>query len=415
MSAASAAAAQAVRGDVTRPYSELLRLALPAVLNQSARPLAALVTVGLVGHSSCGGTAALPPTSELGAGDDYDNDADVRAMCTSLQMLAAFSAVTATVAFVQGVFNFLVTVTWAQLGKLAIGEQRWEEVGGRVRQAACVALLAGCGCAAVLWAMRGPILASMALEPRVEALAYPFFGWKLLTVPPIFLHQTAMGVLGGYQRLYCLSALNVLLAATDTAVAWAALYPLTAGLSGLGFASLVISVCSMLLSWSLVAALPPAGAAGRIQLLPVLPCGVDRRRRRRPATWRQIDGGQDEDGDDGGGGTADIVGATCAIGEEQQLAGSAAQQPPPPPPPQQRDGQASHKCAKCPRCEYLRSACDQMIRSTVLSASIWLMTLCAARMSSEALAAHQVSVMVAAFAHRQNVSHALHVDVQNAS
>eukprot|EP01047_Picozoa_sp_COSAG01_P039138 COSAG01_NODE_3216_length_6403_cov_5.741751_8_plen_243_part_01 len=124
MSAASAAAAQAVRGDVTRPYSELLRLALPAVLNQSARPLAALVTVGLVGHSSCGGTAALPPTSELGAGDDYDNDADVRAMCTSLQMLAAFSAVTATVAFVQGVFNFLVTVTWAQLGKLAIGEQR---------------------------------------------------------------------------------------------------------------------------------------------------------------------------------------------------------------------------------------------------------------------------------------------------
>eukprot|EP01047_Picozoa_sp_COSAG01_P080566 COSAG01_NODE_15718_length_1306_cov_9.200497_2_plen_75_part_01 len=36
----------------------------------------------------------------------------------------------------------------------------------------------------------------MSLEPRVEALAYPFFGWKVLSVPPTFLYQTAMGVLG---------------------------------------------------------------------------------------------------------------------------------------------------------------------------------------------------------------------------
>jgi Na+-driven multidrug efflux pump len=144
------------------PYSELLRLALPAVLNQAARPLAALVTVGLVGHASCGsGTdqhvltpVAFNASEVAGTLGSQDDNGDER-QCTSLQMLAAFSAVTATVTFVQGIFNFLVTVTWAQLGKMAIGEKRWEEVGGRVRQAACVAVLTGCGCAAVLWAMRG--------------------------------------------------------------------------------------------------------------------------------------------------------------------------------------------------------------------------------------------------------------------
>ena len=178
-------------------YGKLLKLAAPAILNQAARPLAALLTVGMVGHAPCGSDA--PPDS--GA-----------PQCTSLQMLAAFTAVTATVGFVMGIFNFLVTVTWAQLGKVAIGEQKWSEVGPRVRVAGIVAGLTGLGCAASLWALQAPIFASMKLDPAVLRLCELFFGWRLAAIAPIFLQQTAFGVLGGYQRLYFLSTLNTLLA-----------------------------------------------------------------------------------------------------------------------------------------------------------------------------------------------------------
>jgi hypothetical protein len=41
-----------------------------------------------------------------------------------------------------------------------------------------------------------------------------------------------VGAVQGYQRLHCLSALNVLLAAADIGAAWAALYPLGAGVAG---------------------------------------------------------------------------------------------------------------------------------------------------------------------------------------
>ena len=173
----------------------LLRLALPAMANQASRPLAALITVALVGHAPAEGDGS----GSSGASGSVDT-------------LAAFAAVTSVVNFATIIFNFTLTVTWAQLGKVAIGEQRWSEVGPRVRIAAAVALVAGLSCAFGLLALRKTLWSAMALSPAIASLATPYYHWRLTTIPLGFLHQTACGVLGGYHRLHCLTAINTSLA-----------------------------------------------------------------------------------------------------------------------------------------------------------------------------------------------------------
>lgn len=326
-------------------YCKLLTLAAPAVFNQAAQPLAALVTVGMVGHAPCGADAP----SEGGP-----------IPCTSLHMLAAFTAVTATIGFVMGIFNFLVTVTWAQLGKVAIGEQKWSEVGPRVRVAVAVAGLAGMGCATLLWAFRSPIFASMDLDPGVLRLCELFFSWRLATIVPIFLQQTAFGVLGAYQRIYVLSTLNSVLAGLEVATVWVVLYMMEAGLSGLGQAGMVLSVGSAILTWAAAILLPPPVAEGQIHLC----TGCGRRQATQPlpvsddrVVLQEQEHGQQRGAEEDEGEEEDQDVATTDV-----------------------------------TGEYLGSARDMMLRSLCLTASIYAMAVCSSRVGPESLAAHQILI-----------------------
>ena len=307
----------------------LLRLALPAMANQASRPLAALITVALVGH----------------APDEGDGSGSSGASSSSVDTLAAFSAVTAVVTFATIIFNFTLTVTWAQLGKVAIGEQRWPEVGPRVRIAAAVALVAGLSCAAGLLALRSTLWSAMALSPPIVALATPYYHWRLATIPLGFLHQTACGVLGGYHRLHCLTAINTSAALAEVASAALALFVWEGGLPMLGAASCATTACAAMVSWTAAAALPPEQAQGRIRLAPS--CG-------RSAYYDLQE---------------DSVEA-----EEQAAQGRGCR-------------------------EYLCGSADMMLRSGSLQVSIFAMALCAARLGPAPLAAHQITMSLCASTH----------------
>eukprot|EP01047_Picozoa_sp_COSAG01_P030552 COSAG01_NODE_2134_length_8347_cov_43.066319_2_plen_169_part_00 len=152
-----------------------------------------------------------------------------------------------------------------------------------------------------------------------------------------------------------------------------------AGLSGLGMASLVIALGSALLFWAMVGAMPPDAAAGRIQLLPPLPCQATAGPSgHRPVHQSEDDGTAQADAtDEAAEAESDVEqqradGATTA---EQAPPSAVAAAQPPPPLQEQEQQQTDAEATFCPRCEYLSSAFDQMVRSTALSASLWLMTL----------------------------------------
>ena len=106
--------------------ARLVRLSLLSIINESSFPAALLVELALVAN-------AVP------------RDA-----------LAAYAAVVGTTTFAQGVFNFLLTVTMAQVAR-SVGARRWREVGSRLRIALCTAVAVGACCGLVLLLLEEPL------------------------------------------------------------------------------------------------------------------------------------------------------------------------------------------------------------------------------------------------------------------
>lgn len=322
-------------------YAHLIKLSLPAMANQASRPLAALILVGLVGNAPCGqsGPVGARGSSSAASGED----------CDSAARLAAFAAVASTVIFATALCNFLLTVTWAQLGKVAIGQERWGEIGPRVRTAAAVAAVCGVSCALLLWCLKDAVFGAMALSPEVEALATPFYYWQLATLPLFFLHNTACGVLGGYQRIHAVGGINCVLAVAYVVSACVALYSLDGGLEALGQAHFLTTAGGVLVSAWAAVALPPPEAKGAIALVPrsLTKCG----------------GADDE--------YADLNGASPEAGDEGDEEGGA------------EGGEGAAR-------EFLCAGKDQMLRSLALSGSVYAMAICAGQLGTASLAAHQV-------------------------
>ena len=329
-------------GSLEGSYAHLCKLSLPAMANQASRPLAALILVGLVGNAPGGDSAEL---------------------------LAAFAAVVTTVTFATALCNFLLTVTWAQLGKVAIGQQRWGEVGPRVRTASAVAAGCGVACALILYCLKGALFAGMALTPEVEALATPFYYWRLATLPLLFLHSTACGVLGGYQRIHAVTLVSCCVAAAEVATAYVALYALDTldgGLEALGLAHFLTAAGGLVAAAWTAMALPPAEAKGAITLVPtsLSSCGG-----RADADYADLNGAMPEL-DDEEEDYADLNGATPELDDEEE---DTEEEPP--------SGAAR---------EFLCAGKDQMIRSLALQASVYAMAVCASQLGTAPLAAHQV-------------------------
>ena len=310
-------------------YGALVKKSLPAIANEAARPLAALVLVALVGSAPC-----LGDRRDGGCDDDG-------------AMLAAYGAVTATVSFASALCNFLLTVTTAQVAK-DLGEERWAVVGARVRVAAGVSFAVGVACAALLFCATGPLFSGMSLTPEVIQLATPFMRWRLATVPLLFLLTSAGGVLSGYKRFFASAAVSFGVALTEVVTAYIALYINESGLVGLGIAGFISAGAGLVLAATVVVALPPDGApSGAIVVVPFRSyCTGDK------TEYADL---HDEDKND----------------EES---------------PQPEQGISTEDIC----CNYLRDSKDQMVRSLALHTSVYAMAVGAAQLGTAPLAAHQI-------------------------
>jgi hypothetical protein len=125
-----------------------------------------------------------------------------------LQHVAAFSAVLSCCQFACGLFNFLVSVVMTNVSR-AVGAKAWHQVGPRVWLAIVSAVFCGVLVAGVLIAARHKIFDLLALSPELLSLASPLFTVYAWSIPGIFLSRVATGVLGGFNRLTVLCALNV--------------------------------------------------------------------------------------------------------------------------------------------------------------------------------------------------------------
>ena len=124
----------------TQTVIHLFKLSLFSIINESCFPIALFVELALI------------------------------ASALTKDGLAAYAAISATLTFAFNIFNFLVTVTMAQVSK-AVGEKHWPKVGTKLRIAVSTGLVVGCLCAISLYYLSDSIFQFMGLSSEVKNLA----------------------------------------------------------------------------------------------------------------------------------------------------------------------------------------------------------------------------------------------------
>ena len=210
----------------------ILTVSAPAILKNSAAPLAAACQLAFLGHAGASATA-------------------------SVASVAAFTAIGAVTQFVASVCNFVIVVTMARVGH-ALGAQRWGQLGSTVRTVLFASFTLGTAIALALWIGRVPLLALLSLttgeERRLAALYLPVAVCRL---PPLLLLNGCSSVLCGYQRVRTAAAINVGLAVVDTAVFYVTLHSLRFELPQLGGAIALSCALAALAALAAVLATPP--------------------------------------------------------------------------------------------------------------------------------------------------------------
>jgi Na+-driven multidrug efflux pump len=344
-------------------YRNVLSLSKLAILNDAAPYAAACVETALLGHSG----------ATTGA---------------STARLAAFAATAASIAFASNLFNFLTTVVMARVGQ-ALGGRRWRALGQEVRAAAGTALVLGGCCAALLFACEDALLGGsasggglFALSAEARAAAAPLYRLRLCAIPCLFAQRVSSGLLGGFQRIEALTAVNLGAAAVELGGVWWALRgdggggedDSEAALRRCGWAFVASSAFGAGLSAALVLALPPAEARGKLRMLPRC-CGG-------------TDGGDGEEavGDGGGGGGGGGSGASAALGEEKggeagvgaecERASSSS--------PSSSSSSSSFSSSSFSACSFLRDSSAMMGRSLFLQGSVFAMAAVASQLDRDA-------------------------------
>lgn len=184
-----------------------------------------------------------------------------------VRTVAAYAAVDTSVTFVANLCNFLNVVAMARVGQ-ALGAQRWTQLGVLVRVALCAALCCGGAAALLLRSAQEGIVILMSLEPDVADAMRAYLQVALLRLPSLLLLRSASGVLTGFQRVGLASAINTTLAAADAAAFYVVLAVRGDSLVQAGAAAAFNCTCAAAAAVLAVATCPPDG---RVRLSPA--CG----------------------------------------------------------------------------------------------------------------------------------------------
>jgi len=341
-------------------WARLASLSAVAAVNDAIAPLAALLELVVL-------SAALSRDEDRGGPDAAEG-------------LAAYGAVISAVTFALNIFNFVVIVNMSGVAR-AVGASAWAETGRRVRTAFAAAAASGALCAAVLIALEVPVYALYALEPSVEDKARTYIRFRVMAMPFQLVVRAAGGVLQGFHRLHLATGLNSVLSLVLVASNVLALSILDSGLHGLAVSTLIVYVMAAGVSVALVF---------------------------RSAPNSRVFRSASSDQDDGAGSpyfsaeddAAAAALAVAAEAEDDLHAGTDAEVVYERLRQQGNDGETSHAGdsdgpdlgAGFSPCEFLRQASNMIIRSFLLSFSLWLMSVFASRLGTSQMAAHQIAV-----------------------
>eukprot|EP00051_Salpingoeca_urceolata_P030054 m.491883 g.491883 ORF g.491883 m.491883 type:complete len:553 (-) comp30916_c0_seq1:110-1768(-) len=325
-------------------FVRLLLLSAQAAVSEAALPIATLVAVGVLGHHHDPGHKPSPPPSAAVASSTGTTTA------TPSEVVAAFAAVEAVLTFVANITNFLVVVTMAQLTKArSHGDAR----AVRLRGLLALGVAGGLGVtlAGVVYALRTPLVQELyALSPAVRHLVPPYLPWRLGCLPLLFVQRACAGILGGCHRLGMLTVLQVLNAAAYALAVYVAAGVLHKPLSHVGaaiFATQVPSTLAFLL-----------GAAKAL------------RSEQRDATSGKN--------------------SSKGKGKHDSDTGRPDQAPEP------AAGTATTRRGCCPAVvvEYLSKSGDLVVRSVLLQATVFALSIGAGHLGTHTLAAHQVLIQL---------------------
>ena len=258
--------------------------------------------------------------------------------------LAAYAAISATLTFALNIFNFLVMVTMAQVSK-AVGEKNWLKVGSKLRIAMSTGLLIGLCCALILFFLTPYIFHFMGLSSTVRNVAEMPFKFRLISLPFMMMQRVCIGTLGGYQRLQIMAILAIFVSILEVASQVYALRFMKGDLLDATIGRVIVSGIGWFLSFMFVLWFPPKEANGNIQMF-------------RCCTLKNNDA------------TMISVNLLEEKVEESKTEG----------------------CWNTIFLEYFIASGNLIIRSILLTGSVYAMSVMAGNLGTSALAAHQIAI-----------------------
>jgi Na+-driven multidrug efflux pump len=307
----------------TQSVLRLFKLSLFSIINESCFPIALFIELALIANA------------------------------LTQDGLAAYAAISATVTFAVNIFNFLVTVTMAQVSK-TVGGKYWPKVGTKLRIAISTGLIVGCLCAISLYYLSDSIFEFMGLSSEVKNLAIIPFQVRLVSLPLKMMQRVCVGTLGGYQRLKILAGLAFLVSILEVLSQYYALYVLRGGLLAATIGCVIVSGIGCLVSFCLVLCCPPQEADGKIRLLPTTCC------------FGNLNKKYDDEGA--------LTSVTLLMKENKDTEN------------------VSYGGCMNVFLEFMSASSDTTIRSILLTGSVYSMSVFAGNLGTSALAAHQIAI-----------------------
>eukprot|EP00516_Mucochytrium_quahogii_P002029 CAMPEP_0203747022 /NCGR_PEP_ID=MMETSP0098-20131031/2281_1 /ASSEMBLY_ACC=CAM_ASM_000208 /TAXON_ID=96639 /ORGANISM=" , Strain NY0313808BC1" /LENGTH=498 /DNA_ID=CAMNT_0050635305 /DNA_START=363 /DNA_END=1856 /DNA_ORIENTATION=+ len=170
--------------------------------------------------------------------------------------VASYGAVLAIATFGLNVLNFVITVNMSAVGN-ALGSGSYSLVVSKVRVAYMSSVAAGLLLMTVLLVLEYPLYEIYKLEQPVIDASKTFYTLKVLSVPFTLLQSTSCGILNGYQSLKVSSAVNTVVSILMIISNIVILVGLNGGLGTFALGTFVVSVFGALLSMGLVLFFPP--------------------------------------------------------------------------------------------------------------------------------------------------------------
>lgn len=250
--------------------------------------------------------------------------------------VAAYAAVASTTTFAIAIFNFLLITTMAQVGK-AVGRMAWDEIGQRFRVAVATALIIGCICAGLLVLLEEVLLTRMfKLEMDVLIYARSIYRTRLLLIPLMMVQRVCRGLLGGYGRVKALAIGAVAVALMEIVSQVVSLRLFDYGLVGATWGAVTTAMFGVLLLFFMAVRYPPDEAVGHVR---ILSCCA----------------------------SIDIVSDSVAADTEQV-----------------------NRRRVC--CDFASASVNTTMRSLLLTASVYSMSVASANLGTSSLTAHQIAL-----------------------